>query len=185
MKRFKRTESRSPAVSLPHVFGLILAVCVMFFALHLSATAQEVVNIPDPNLRAAIENALGKDAGAIITKAEMETLTTLRGDFANISNLSGIEAATNLTWLVLNNNDLSDITPLSSLTNLTNLNLYNNDLSDIAPLSGLTNLTWLRLSSNELSDITPLSGLTNLTWLSLYNNALSDITPLSGLTNLT
>ena len=184
MKRFKRTESRSPAVSLPYVFGLILAVCVMFFALHLSATAQEVVNIPDPNLRAAIENALGKDAGAIITKAEMETLTTLRGDFANISNLSGIEAATNLTWLVLNNNDLSDITPLSSLTNLTNLNLYNNDLSDIAPLSGLTNLTWLRLSSNELSDITPLSGLTNLTWLSLYNNALSDITPLSGLTNL-
>ena len=185
MKLFKRIKLLSTFISLPHVFGLILAICVMFFALHLSATAQEVVNIPDPNLRAAIENALGKDAGAIITKAEMETLTTLRGDSANISNLSGIEAATDLTWLVLNNNDLSDITPLSGLTHLTNLNLYNNDLSDITPLLGLTNLTWLRLSSNELSDITPLSGLTDLTWLSLYNNALSDITPLSGLTHLT
>ena len=185
MKRFKRTESRSPAMSLPHVFGLILAICVMFFALHFSATAQEVVNIPDPNLRAAIENALGKDAGAIVTKAEMETLTTLRGDSANISNLSGIEAATHLTWLNLYNNELSDITPLSGLTHLTWLNLYNNELSDITSLSGLTHLTWLRLSSNKLSDITPLSGLTNLTNLNLYNNALSDIMPLSGLTHLT
>ncbi len=184
MKRFKRTESRSPAMSLPHVFGLILAICVMFFALHFSATAQEVVNIPDPNLRAAIENALGKDAGAIVTKAEMETLTTLRGDSANISNLSGIEAATHLTWLNLYNNELSDITSLSGLTHLTWLRLSSNKLSDITPLSGLTNLTNLNLYNNALSDIMPLSGLTHLTNLNLYNNELSDISALAGLTNL-
>ena len=32
-------------------------------------------SIPDPNLRAAIENALGKAAGAPITADEMATLT--------------------------------------------------------------------------------------------------------------
>ena len=37
----------------------------------------ELVNIPDSNLRAAIENALGKGSGSIITTADMGRLTEL------------------------------------------------------------------------------------------------------------
>ena len=184
MKRFKHLELLNRSISLPQAFILILAVCVMFFSLQFSVSAQEVVNIPDANLRTVLEKALGKDAGSPITSAEMQTLTTLSGQRTNISDLSGIEAAANLTRLDLANNQISDILPLITLTNLETLELRNNQILDISPLSGLINLTTLHLYNNQLSDISPLSSLTNLTTLSLGNNQLSDISPLSGLINL-
>ena len=144
------------------------------------------VNIPDANLRAAIETTLGKTTGASITVADMETLTAgFRPRDANISNLTGLEHATNLTYLDLFRNSISDLSPLSGLTNLTRLDLEVNSISDLSPLSGLTNLTTLNLGGNSISDLSPLSGLTNLTGLGLASNNISNISPLSGLTNLT
>ena len=185
MKLFKRIKSLSASISLLHVFNLILVICVMFFSLHLPAMAQEVVNIPDPNLRAAFEKALGKAVGAPITKAEMETLTYLSGSFANISNLSGIEAATNVTVLYLSENQISDISPLAALTNLEKLSFNLNQVSDISPLAALRNLTGLDIKFNQVSDISPLAALINLTKLYIYGNNVSDLSPLTGLTNLT
>ena len=51
---------------------------VIFLTLPLPATAQ-VVDIPDPNLHAAIEAALGKASGTPITADEMITLTDFSG----------------------------------------------------------------------------------------------------------
>ena len=184
MNLFKRIESLSTPISLRDVCCLLLVICGVLFFLGLPARAQEV-NIPDTNLRTVLEKALGKDAGAPITQAEMETLTVLGGSTGNISNLSGIELAKNLTDLRLPYNQVSDISLLAGLTNLGTLSLFNNQVSDISPLAGLTNLTFLELSYNPLSDISPLAGLTNLTRLDLYSNPLSDISPLAGLTNLT
>ena len=183
MNLFKRIESLSTPISLRHVCCLLLVICGALFFAPLPARAQEV-NIPDTNLRTVLEKALGKDAGAPITQAEMETLTSLDGSSGNISNLSGIELAKNLTDLSLFNNQLSDISPLAGLTNLRNLSLSYNQLSDISPLAGLTNLTDMGLGNNQVSDISPLAGLTNLTRLYLDNNQLSDISHLAGLTNL-
>ena len=76
------------------------------------------VNIPDPNLRAAIETALGKAAGAPITVADMGTLTSLTARDANISDLTGLEGATNLTGLVLGGNSITDLSPLVANTGL-------------------------------------------------------------------
>ena len=143
------------------------------------------VNIPDPNLRAAIEAALGKAPGATITAVEMATLTRLEAREANISVLTGLEFATNLTVLILWDNSLSDISPVAGLTNLTELALGRNSLSDISTVAGLTNLTVLGLGGNSLSDISAVAGLTNLTVLGLGGNSLSDISAVAGLTNLT
>ena len=145
----------------------------------------QVVDIPDPGLRAAIAAALNKAPGDAITRAEMETLVELRATSREITDLRGIEFAINLTELNLWRNNVSDISLLSSLTNLTELDIGINDISDISPLSSLTNLRVLWLSSNNISDISPLSSLTNLTRLWLSINDISDISPLSSLTNLT
>ena len=138
----------------------------------------EGVNIPDPNLRAAIETALGKAAGAPITTADMKTLTSLFARNANISNLTGLEHATNLTDLGLDQNSISDVSALSGLTNLWRLTLTTNSISDVSPLSGLTNLSRLKFFENSISDISALSGLTNLTLLNLGYNSISDLSPL-------
>ena len=149
------------------------------------AVAREDVIIPDANLRAAVGAALGMVSVARIDPVEMVTLTDLDASEVGISNLTGLELATNLTGLNLEGNRISDISALAGLTNLTSLSLSNNRISDISALAGLTNLTSLSLSNNRISDISALAGLTNLTSLSLSNNMLSDISTLLGLTSLT
>ena len=102
----------------------------------------------------------------------------------NISDLTGLEYATNLETLdLIDYSDVSDLTPLTSLTNLEILKLDAPDVSDLTPLSGLTNLETLKLVGySDVSDFTALSGLTNLETLDL-DSSVSDLTPLSGLTN--
>ena len=157
---------------------------LMSLTLPLTATAQ-VVDIPDPNLRAAIENKLGKAPGTPIAPAEMVTLTHLEARNANISDLTGLEGATNLKSLRLGGNSISDIAPVTSLTNLKVLSLWANSISDISPVEALTNLTELNLSGNLISDISPVADLNQLTWLHLQSNRISDIAALASLTNLT
>ena len=166
-----------------------------------------VVSIPDANLRAAIAATLGKVSGALITVADMKTLTELSVPGAEIRDLTGLEFATNLTDLNLQYNyGIRDVSPLSGLTNLktfylgcyrftdlsflsgltnlTDLNIGGNNFTDISWLSGLTNLTRLHLGNNDITDISPLADLINLTELGLAGNDLTDISPLAGLTKL-
>ena len=150
--------------------------------------------ITDANLRAVIADRLGKASGEAITSAEMAALTHLDALNKGIRDLTGLEQATNLTWLELggvyvngeyfNSNAISDFSPVSGLTSLTRLDLDNNSITNISPLSGLTNLTWLDLGGNSISDISVLSGLTRLDTLGLSYNSISDISVLSGLTRL-
>ena len=142
------------------------------------------VTIPDVNLRAAIEKALGKARGASITQAEMASLTSLTAPNANISDLTGLEFAINLTGLSLDENQISDVSALSGLNNLKSLQLGYNMISDVSALSSLTRLEHLNLNANLISDISALSGMTNLTWLWFSDNQISDVSPLSNLTGL-
>ena len=170
-----------------------------------------IVRIPDANLRAAIEAALGTASGAPITVAKMETLQGLTASYAGISDLTGLEFATYLRDISLVANNITDVSPLSGLTYLRSLQLAGNNITDqsvlasclrsltnlelltlggtgfadISGLSGLTNLLILELQLNGISDISPLSGLTNLELLWLEDNNITDISPLGGLTNLT
>ena len=147
---------------------------------------EAVVDLPDTNLRAAVETALRKAGGDLIIPSEMATLTHLEEPEAGVRNLTGLEHATNLTYLDFWNSSVSDISPVAGLTKLTHLGFAaNNVISDISALAGLTNLTALWVNGNNISDISPLAGLTKLTRLGLSENSISGISALAGLTNLT
>ena len=74
---FTYTDTKlSHKLGLVSVFNLILAVGILFFTSHRIATAQ-TVQIPDLNLRAALELALGKSTGDDITQADMASLQSL------------------------------------------------------------------------------------------------------------
>ena len=150
-----------------------------------NAVTEAAVNIPDPNLRAAVETALGKADGDPITPSEIAALTRLEEPEAGVRNLTGLEHATNLTYLDFWKSSVSDISPVEALTKLTHLGFAaNNVISDISALTGLTNLTALWVNGNNISDISPLADLTKLSRLGLDNNNISDISALAGLTNL-
>ena len=171
------------------VFCLLVGVVLLSGAPPVSAAN---VNIPDVALRKAINKALGENraATAVVTEAEMKTLTSLGSydpwrQISVGSDLTGLEKATNLTTLALNGS-FTDISTVSGLTNLTTLNL-NGSFTDISTVSGLTNLTTLNLNGS-FTDISTVSGLTNLTTLSLWGSrtgSFTDISAVSGLTNLT
>ena len=149
-----------------------------------NAAAETTVNIPDPNLRAAVESDLGKAKDDSITPSEMATLTRLEARNANISDLTGLEFATNLTHLTLKGNNISNISALSGLFQLEFLWLEDNSIRDISAVTELTKLTRLDFGSNSITDISPVSGLINLTSLWLWSNNISDLSALTGLTNL-
>ena len=163
------------------------------------ASDDTVVNIPDANLRAAINWQLARRLGttradtAAITGAEMRALTYLITSAGNsmpagrkIRDLTGLEHATNLTQLWLHRHEqISDVTPLAGLTKLRELLLYGNPISDVTPLAGLTALVHLSLSDTNVSDLRPLAGLTALHHLGLRNTPLAgNIQPLANLKGL-
>ena len=136
------------------------------------------VYIPDPNLRAFIEEELGKTPNAPITVEEMTTLHRISPEEKGISDLTGLEFATNLEWLKIEGNQISDLSPLAGLTKLDLLDISGNEVSDLSPLTGLTNLRHVKVSHNNISDLSPLARLPNLNRFDSWGNPLSDLSPL-------
>ena len=143
-----------------------------------------VVHIPDPNLRAAIAEALGKNPNAPITAEEMERLKELDVPDRGIHDLTGLQFATNLSRLYLRDNQISDLSPIAGLINLKALGFPDNNVSDLSPIAGLSNLEWLYCARNNASDLSAFMGLTNLEYVSFSSNNVSDLSPFAGLMNL-
>ena len=148
-----------------------------------------VVHVPDPNLRAAIAEALGKSPNAPITVEDMKRLKDFSPWDRGIQDLTGLQFATNLNRLALGwwggrKNQVSDLSPIAGLTNLRELILNNNPVSDISAVRGLTNLTFLSLDHASVSDISAVRGLTNLTYLNIHVTLVTDLSPIAGLINL-
>ena len=158
-----------------------------------TAVAGDSVAIPDPHLRVIIETKLGKRSGEPIAPAEMMTLFGLDAPNANISDLTGLQTATNLVFLdlgteyieaerrTINSNSIEDLSPLMGLVHLKSLILNDNNISDISVVTGFAELGFIHLGNNNIPDIPVLSGLTYLRQLFLDNNNISDISALSGL----
>ena len=146
----------------------------------------EIVHIPDLNLRAAIEDALGKVSGLPITTEDMTTMTSIKANGTDIRDLTGLQFATELEFVEFRDNAISDLSPFAGLTKIVLIGISGNLISDLSPLSELIELRHLSMHNNpEITDLSPLKGLTNLDYISLVGSSkISDISPLAGLTNL-
>ena len=157
---------------------------LLYIALCSAAFAQ-VVDIPDPLLRASIADALGIPGGAPITEEDMKRLTHLYVIGKGISNLTGLESATNLSALHIADNPISDLLPIAKLGHLEELSMWLVPDADIRLLANLTALLGLDISACNIADISPLAQLTQLNWLNIGGNNIVDIRPLADLKRLT
>ena len=156
---------------------LLLILCI--------AAHAQVVDIPDPNLQAAIRGELQLLPGSRITKEDMLRLESLGAARHDIMHLTGLEHATNLTSLSLWGNPLAELAPIANLQSLTYLDIAACSISHITSLSNLVNLTGLNVRFNRIVEISPVTNLTNLVTLRLEGNRIVDVTPLANLTQLT
>ncbi len=161
----------------PLYFLLYITVC--------SGGLAQVIEIPDPNLRHAVREALNMPAGAPTTKADMGQLSQLNARDRRITDLTGLGYATNLTSLRLNGNQIEDISPLANLSHLKVVRLDHNNIVDISALANLTQLIELHLDGNRIESISPLANLTQLNFLRLDRNDIVEVSPLANLTQLT
>ena len=135
---------------------------------------EEDLDVPDPNLAAAIQKQIGT-----ITTHTILNLTELDARNKGIKDLTRLEHARNLTKLTLYHNDISDVSLLSNLTRLRWLYLGHNPISDGSPLSALTGLRALDIGSTNISDISSLKDLKNLEFLGIHSTGISEIPPLA------
>ena len=140
-----------------------------------------VVEVPDSNLRQAIREALSLPDEIPLTQLEMLRLQRLKAWQLDITDLTGLQHAANVEYLILWGNQITDLSPLANLTKLTELNLAYNPVESVEPIAGLINLQTLNLTENRVQDITPLANLINLEFLYIRDNLVTDITPLQGL----
>jgi hypothetical protein len=146
------------------------------------ARAEEPVHFADPGLQAAVEEALWLPDP---TPSDMLDLTYLDASHRLISNLTGLEYATNLRKLNVKGNNIYGISVVAGMTELEELVVNNNHIGDLSPVAGLTKLKNLDVhDQHAVTSVSPLAGLVNLERLVLRGNLISDITPLAGLTKL-
>ena len=140
------------------------------FSLDCNAT----VTIPDTNFEQALID-LGIDTNGLtgtLIASDVLGITTLTVSNKNISDLTGIEAFTDLTFLNCNNNSLTSL-DVSANTALTVLRCTNNQLTSL-DVSANTALTSLRCHFNQLTSL-DVSANTALTSLRVHFNQLTSL----------
>ena len=138
----------------------------------------KVVSIPDRNLAAAVRAQLGLAPRDAITDQVMQRLTRLSAEDRRISNLKGLEYATQLAGMDLGRNQIKNYNPLAQLPKLTKLYLWGNNISDLSVLPPMPQLEFLDLNWNEISDLSPLAEFTSLKELWFQGNKLADTSTL-------
>jgi hypothetical protein len=125
----------------------------------------ETVTIADTQLDAAIRKRLNIAAGQAITVNDMVKLDTLNldaetdvsGTLSAISNLSGLEHATNLVYLHMGYTKVTNLTPIKDLKKVSYLRMNNTTVADLSPIANYTALTYF--NANTVKTITDISAL--------------------------
>ncbi len=127
----------------------------------------------DSNLDNKVRSTAGIPADKTIYWQDVDTLSRLDGNDAEIEDLTGIENLLFLEELHLNRNNISDITKLADLQRLQKLYLSSNsNIDDYSSLAQLLALTHLELKENAIQTIDFLEELINLEYLYLSGHDL-------------
>lgn len=118
---------------------MIKIISIIAVILSINIAAQEI-SIKDNNLKTALLQQFDQNHNGKLELAEINTVTELKLDEKNISDLSGLEYFQSLTELNLRKNNISDFSLLNKLTKLENLYIGDNNKIGILNLKGLVNL---------------------------------------------
>jgi len=100
----------------------------------------EVINIPDFNLKKALNTKFNSPDDAPITRVQLESLLALNLTGVGINNLEGIQYCKNLSYLGLSKNEISDLSPICNLKELVTLNIDENKINNITYLQNKRNI---------------------------------------------
>ena len=129
---------------------------------------RQLKHIKDLQAKIILENTVAKETN-------LEAVSNLRLDNAQISTVEGFEIFKNLNNLSLNGNSIKNIVPLTKLENLRKLELSNNQIVVPSSLNSLAHLEVLDLSHNQLK-YAFCCMFTSLHFLKINNNNIQQLT---------
>lgn len=127
------------------------------YHLHRKTDTKETIHFADPNLEEAVKASIYKEKGASLTEGDLQSLSVLRGDHFQISNLSGIEKLTNVEHISLQYNEIIDITPLLFLKQLKTLFISHNKIEKMSVINEFDSIRAVDFSHNPINDLPKLS----------------------------
>lgn len=136
------------------------------------AALNQIVNIADANFKSYLvnNNSINLNGDTEITVAEAQATTELLINGLSISDLTGIEAFTNLTRLDCYANNLTTI-DVSNNTNLTRLHCADNQITTL-DVSDIPTLEQVHCQNNQLVELNVANGNnSNFSYMKAYNNA--------------
>lgn len=145
--------------------------------------ANDPISVPDERLAKQIKLALGVAESTTLTRLHLLSLNELNldasDDFARdlflIEDLTGLEEASNLTYLHLGQTAVTDLSPIADLKKVEYLRINNTTVSDLSPISDYTTLTYFNANSvSTITDISPLAGNTGMQTLILRDVPFGD-----------
>ncbi|MGO2267139.1 MAG: MucBP domain-containing protein, partial [Vagococcus salmoninarum] len=146
--------------------------------------SKKIVNIPDANLEIAIKRTLNITSETITENDMLQLNILLLNNNEPVSNLTGLEYATNLRDLNIQLQRLDSIEALRNLKKLEYVDVSGNDIKDLTPLTNSNEIFYLNLEGNPVTDFSGISTLTNLETLIANNTKIIDISDLSNLVNI-
>jgi Leucine-rich repeat (LRR) protein len=149
------------------------------------------IEFPDPALASAVRSAALLDDGEPITAEALTDVMSLSVYDTQLSDLTGIECMSSLSWVTMSEVGLTDLTPFAALPRLTSLRADCNSITDLSPIAGLINLVDFSVGkssscevSGQVTDIGPLRDLVGLASLDLSGHDIDSLLPLAALTRL-
>ncbi len=150
----------------------------------LAGVADSVITFADSVLEDVVRNTPYPPITGPITLTDALQITSLYAVERGVTDLSGIQALTNLRYINLDYSRISSLAPISNLDKLNGLQVSGNSISSIAPIANLVGLQYVDLSYNPITNIAPLSGLTMIYSLDLSGLDLTNLGPLSAMNEL-
>jgi hypothetical protein len=149
----------------------------------LNFTDDTPVIFPDLHLETIVRSRLHKSSG-VITRCDLLQIDYLVIDDPAVTNLTGLEWASELTSLVLGDLHLQNFSPIFSLTNLISVLAYNTPFTNLNVFTNLKAGSTLSLSECGVQDISALERLTNVATVVLFNNPVTNYASLAQATHL-
>ena len=101
---------------------------------------------PDKNLEKVVRRYVfaKRNNEEPLTEQDVENISSIEGNSAEITDLTGLEKCRSLALLSISGNQVTDINAIKDLKGLQSLNLADNQITDVTAVAGLTNLQYLR-----------------------------------------
>ncbi len=146
-----------------------------------------LTQFPDPEFWQEVLEARTYSTGPVDTVYDIDFTGVVDLVISNnqVFNCSGIEQLPDVRRVAFAYTQISDLTPVAAAMNLTFLQIYDSPLSDLTPIVNMPNLETLLLQSTQVSNLLPLLSLPKLKSLSVGDCPLADFTTISQFSNLT